>query len=115
MKSETKRRIIENYSDMVGVRELARKLGVSETTVSKALKECGITPVPRGKILEESFNQILEYSLLTGVDLDKMGLREKYRWFRENGFRGSWRKFYQLWQLWVKRQKENEDDREDDL
>jgi DNA-binding transcriptional ArsR family regulator len=112
MKTETKRRIIENYSDMVGVRELARKLGVSEATVSKALKECGITPVPRGKILEESFNQILEYSLLTGVDLDGMGLRENYRWFRENGFRGSLWKFRQLW---INYQKENEDDRQDDL
>ena len=51
MKPETKRRIIENYSDMVGVRGLAKKLGISRTTVSKALKECGVTPVPRGKIL----------------------------------------------------------------
>jgi hypothetical protein len=112
MKPETKIRIIENYSDMVGARELSRRLGISEATVSKVLKECGITPVPRGKILEESFNQILEYSLLAGVDLDEMGLREKYRWFRENGFRGSWWKFRQLW---INYQKENKDDREDDL
>jgi len=112
MKPETKIRIIENYSDMVGVRELARRLGISEATVSKVLKECGITPVPRGKILEESFNQILEYSLLAGVDLDEMGLREKYRWFRENGFRGSWWKFRQLW---INYQEESEDDRQDDL
>jgi transcriptional antiterminator len=108
MKPETKRKIIENYSDMVGVRELARQLGVSEATVSKTLKEYSITPVSRGRILEESFNQILEYSLLTGVDLDEMGLREKYRWFRANGFRGSWWKFRQLW---ISYQKENEDDR----
>ena len=97
MQEHKKRLIINMYSDSFGIRKLARQLGISHTTISRVLKEQGVKPARRGEVLEKSFNQILEYAHLNGVELNNMRLREIYRWFKENGFFGSWAKFRQLW------------------
>lgn len=97
MEEYKKKLIVSMYSDRLGVRELARRLGVSPSTISKVLKEQGIKPARRGEVLEESFTQILEYANLVGIEFKGMSLRRIYRWFKENGFFGSWWKFCQLW------------------
>lgn len=104
----------ELYSEYLSIRKVAKEVGLSRTTIHRILLGLGSEYEPKSKFLRSSFYQILEYSNTLGIELDKMGVRERYRWFRDNGFRGSFTSFRRYWDKHFMEDKKN-NDREDDL